>query len=322
MATKEPEKSIPKLDNKLTGQLNYAGWILTIEQYLTMHDIGDEYTYWDLVIGNCPIPEEHPKASSSTESSLSDKTPQPNKEYRRWIKANNFALLKMKKNMEADVAIQIENERLAKEAYSVLKSLYAGKTVTDLGAVIAQVIKMVFDDRKLTIDEHIREYEQKWSNLLATANAADKQKAFAEALVKLAKCDEAKAEFLLMTLPPFYMNTVENIKAKDYSYGDVVNRLRNSIHPKRGRNEGSKDNPIVLRTETLKDRFGRPIDTSKKCKHCQAKGWRGLGHTDSECRNKKKEEEDKKKANRAKTMDEYEGSDSSDSRTSRGQNIC
>ena len=56
MATKDVDKSIPKLDNRLSGQLNYAGWILTIEQYLSMHDIDDEYTYWDLVIGGCTKP--------------------------------------------------------------------------------------------------------------------------------------------------------------------------------------------------------------------------------------------------------------------------
>jgi hypothetical protein len=36
-------RTIPKLDNKLPGQENYAEWILSIEMFLTMYEI-DEYT--------------------------------------------------------------------------------------------------------------------------------------------------------------------------------------------------------------------------------------------------------------------------------------
>ena len=50
-------------------------------------------------------------------------------------------------------------------------------------------------------------------------------------------------------------------------------------------NTGTKKDPIILRTET-----GRPINTSKTCGYCiKVKGWRGIGHVESECRTKKRE---------------------------------
>jgi hypothetical protein len=41
---------------------------------------------------------------------------------------------------------------------------------------------------------------------------------FGEELQKFVKSDKAKAEFLLKSLPAFYANIVENVRAKDYGY--------------------------------------------------------------------------------------------------------
>jgi len=52
----------------------------------------------------------------------------------------------------------------------------------------------------------------------------------------LANCNQAKAEFLLRSLPPFYSITVENIQTKEYGYDNVVGKLKEYI-PNRWKNE-------------------------------------------------------------------------------------
>ena len=50
---------------------------------------------------------------------------------------------------------------------------------------------------------------------------------FGEALTLLSKSDQAKAEFLLLTLPSFYNNLVENLRMKEsYSYGDISRQIQ------------------------------------------------------------------------------------------------
>lgn len=58
---------------------------------------------------------------------------------------------------------------------------------------------------------------------------------------------------------------------------------------------GSKENPVILRTgQQLTDRFGKPLDMNKSCGYCQnVKKWRGIGHTEQECKTKQREKEAK-----------------------------
>jgi hypothetical protein len=53
------ERSIPKLEHKLSGQYNYAAWILSIEMCLIIHDVGKTgYTVWDIVTGKLQQPND------------------------------------------------------------------------------------------------------------------------------------------------------------------------------------------------------------------------------------------------------------------------
>jgi hypothetical protein len=76
-----------------------------------------------------------------------------------WTKANYFALLTMKKNCGEEPLTKFELARKAHDAYRALKSQYEGKTVPELGAVLANVIRTTHDDGQNTIDEHITENE-------------------------------------------------------------------------------------------------------------------------------------------------------------------
>jgi hypothetical protein len=128
---------------------------------------------------------------------------------------------------------------------------------------------------------------------------------FGRGLKEFSTSDKAKAEFL-KSLPFFYANTVENIRAKDHEYDDVARKLKEYIpqRQKGRKKEGTQENPIVLKTEAQKDRN----DNSKRCNYCiDTKGWKGIGHTESECSTKKQEEKKAVKKGKARENDPSNG---------------
>jgi len=148
------------------------------------------------------------------------------------------------------------------------------------------VIRMTFDDCKSTIQDHIAEYGRAWNSLVAITARLDltNDKGFGTALQYMAKDELVKVEFLLDSLPPYYSNTVENIKSKNVSYNDVVRKLiQYAPLRQKGRKQGeTKEDLVVLKTDK--------INTSKKCKYCiNVKGWKGIGHTEAECWTRKRE---------------------------------
>ena len=94
-------------------------------------------------------------------------------------------------------------------------------------------------------------------------------------------------------------------KDEDYGYDDVARKLREYVPARqkgswRKEADGSKEDPLVLKVENK--------DNGKRCQYCIAKGWKGLYHTESECRTKKRE---KARAKKAKAEEEEkEDSDS------------
>ena len=75
----------------------------------------------------------------------------------------------------------------------------------------------------------------------------------------------------------------------------MTKQLSASPHRHKGQQNGSKDNPVILRAgQQLTNRFGKPLDMSKSCGYCQkVKNWRGIGHTEQECKTKQREKEAK-----------------------------
>ena len=147
------------------------------------------------------------------------------------MQANYVALLTMRKNYDDYVQARIGSLTEAKEAYDELKTAFEGKTITEFYTLLSSILDIPYDDRKTTIDEHITKYERTWNTFVGIISRYDTtgDDGFGEALKLLAKSGKAKAEFLLRSLPSFYSNTVENIRAKDYTYDDVVRKLREFI---------------------------------------------------------------------------------------------
>jgi hypothetical protein len=196
-----------------------------------MHDSKTGYTSWDIVTGKLQLPSDKKEEEGTDKDEDEDDGEKDNKvtlditklSKNEWTKANYFALLTMKKNCDEEPLTKFELARKAYDAYRALKSHYDGKTVTDLGAVLANVIRTTYDDRQNTIDEHITEYEKKLGFMRSTLNSGEFPKhlnTFGRHLKGVSESDIAKAEFLLLTLPPYYNTLIGNLRTKEkYNYG-------------------------------------------------------------------------------------------------------
>jgi len=140
------------------------------------------------------------------------------------VTTNYFAGLTMRKNCEPGALSTISITKDAAQAYKNLKAQYEGKTVTDLGVLLAKYSQA----RNHTIEEHIEEFEKEWDLLKATLSTREfTKKALEAALRAISEDDDAKSEFLLMALPQFYNTLVENLRTNSsYTYGDIVRQLQ------------------------------------------------------------------------------------------------
>ena len=274
-----------------------------MEMALTMHPISGG-TIWDIVTGDI----SDPKGKSIASSTAGTSTTTTGLDETDWKVANYFAVLTMKENCEPAVSSKIGITKDAYQAYKNLKSHYEGKTVTDLGVLFASVVKLEYDDRSHTIEEHIEEFERKWDFMRATLSTGEfTNKVFGTSLKAISENDETKAEFLLLTLPKFYNTLVENLRTnQSYTYGDIVRQLILYVpgrqKGRRAREGESKENPVVLKTEAGRARDKG--DNGKRCDYCISKGWKGLNHTERECFTKKRETKKIKKTKQQESEEE------------------
>ena len=280
---------IPSLNVKLAGAANYPEWVTSIKLFFRITDINEQYDAWDLVTGEFIKPTRDGKI---------------------WQEANDFILPTILKNCEDNVRSRIGTYELAKDAFDELKKAYEGKTATEFDSLLDSITNIPYDDRKSSIDEHTTHYEGTWNRFVGVIGRADLTAAgddgFGAGLQKFAKSDRAKAEFLLKSLPAYYSNTVENIRAKDHGYDDVARKLREHVPARqkgsrRKENTGTQDDPVVLKVDTKVKK-----DNGKRCEYCIGKGWKGLNHTESKCYTKKRE---KAKAKAAKAEEEESDSE-------------
>ena len=119
------------------------------------------------------------------------------------------------------------------------------------------------------------------------------------------KCDSAKAQILLGTLPDYYKMVVNNIasQTENPTYHGVTVQLRDLItkNPKTAKNtESTLTNPTAFTIQSTK--------AEQTCDYCRKKkGWSGRGHIEAECRTKRREAQSNHQAHIAATEnnDEY-----------------
>ena len=285
---------IPTLSVKLAGPANYPEWATSIKLYFRITRANGRRV-WEIIEGIYErpvkqVPVKQVKGEKEAEASKATTISTLDMEVNNWDDANDLALLTIRENCEEDVRSRIGTFELAAEAYEELRKAFEGKTATQYFALLASINNYPFDDRSTSIEDHVTGFEKRWNTFTAIINRADinSEDYFGQALRFLAKSPIAKAEFLLQTLPTFYSNTVENIRSKDsYEYIDVVQKLKDYIPmcQKGRKSKGTQEDPVVLRTEVT--------DNGKRCGHCISKGWKGLNHTEDECRTKKREQKKK-----------------------------
>ena len=270
------ERPIPKL-NKLEGANDFQSWSNSIKKYLQMCEVEGRYRYsfWDTVTGD--LKEPTPADCLDLQMDLED-----------WTYADNHAYLTIRRNCEKEPHTLIRLCKTSHDAYKTLVLHYENKMISDLGIVLSNVTSCKYREED-SIHDHINTFETLWETLFATAHGPlkTKHKNFGKGLRLISSDDAAKTELLLATFPPKYHLTIQNLRTHDdFTYGDIVANLKFSIRkPTWVRtNTGTKKDPIILRTG------GPNIDTSKTCGYCiKVKGWRGIGHIESECRTKKRE---------------------------------
>ena len=265
-----------------------------------------DYSYWDLIQG-----EFTKYRPAMFNYGISE---------RLWNKATNFTMLVIRNTCEEGPHQLIRLCDTAAEAYNKLKIQYENKLVADLGVVLSGITKMEYKD-STPIESYINSFEEKWENMVVTAGGTLKEshREFGNLLLGLGRSEMAKKEFLLSTFPTHIMKygqLVQNLRTReDYTYADMVANIkqyapqlvwkRNEDKHKGETKSGSKENPVILRTgQQLTDRFGKPLDMNKTCWYCQnVKKWRGIGHTEQECKTKQREKEQKIQVKGVETLD-------------------
>ena len=295
-ATENQHKNIPKLKHKLAKASDFAGWTKALKMCLHEYDLHPDYdySYWDLIQG-----EFTKYRPAMFNFGISE---------RLWNKATNFTMLVIRNNCEEGPHQLILLCDTAAEAYDKLRTQYENKMVADLGVVLSGITKMEYKD-SIPIETYINSFEEKWENILVTANGTLKEshREFRNLLLGLGRNEMAKKEFLLLTFPTHIMKygqLVQNHRTReDYTYSDMVANIKQyapQLVRKKNENKvekqgGAKENPVILRTgQQLTYRFGKPLDMNKSCGYCQkVKKWRGIGHTEQECKTEQREKEQK-----------------------------
>ena len=278
------KRTIPKMGKKLDGQ-NFTAWAKSLKMLIFLYPVHCLYKYnvWHIICGDLLYNQEEFVDIQLDEDD--------------WFEANYFALLTMKRNCEDEPLGLIELCEYAFEAYEILQTHYENRMVSDLGVIISGVTKSSYF-KNITIEAHIQDFEQKWKKMATIGNVDEENQEFAEHIQGIGRLEGAKKEFLLMTFPTQFLRYAQlkqNLRPqRGYSYGDLVANLKIYVpqigwkkKSQQGAWIGSKTDPLVLRTETG---TRGSIDTSKICKYCiDVKGWRGIGHTERDCRTKKRE---------------------------------
>lgn len=280
MSVESKKISIPTVDVKLSDGSNYPRWAKAIRIYADLLDV------------------EHFYDSSNLQSSSDS-------EAKVWKKSNNLATALLEHNTEGAARDIVLDAASAAEAWTNLRSQYEGKDRTSLYALYSNINTTKFDDRSLTVDDHISDFNGRWSKLAATVGGETDLKTAAGVFCALTKCDEAKAIILLASFPEYYKLTISSIAAQkeNISFSHVTSQLRNLITTRkpggtRSENDSTKHysrlaSPTAFASTSR--RGGVPI-----CGYCKTKyNWSGRGHHESQCHRKFQDQKGKNEANSA-----------------------
>jgi len=286
MSTSREERiTIPDLKPKLSDGGNYPEWARKLKIHLSIHQL---------------LPLVDGTSQSPSTLAATTKTATIENDIRKWQRVNDLALTFMIQNSEGTAESIILMEDNAHTAWESLQG-----TTANLTALLHAVIKLQFNNCVSTIDEHINKFQIRWAQLASTVAGSTDTTKSAGTYAVVTKCDSAKAQILLGTLPNYYKMVVKNIalQTENPTYHDVTVQLRDLITKtlKTAKNtESTLTNPTAFTIQSTK--------AKQTCDYCRKKkGWSGRGHIEAECRTKRREAQSNHQAYIAATKnnDEY-----------------
>ena len=155
-----------------------------------------------------------------------------------------------------------------------------------------------------SIKDHIAAFELKWTTLASRteqSTGSDTNK-LAYALKPFFKSSEIKASLLLGSLPDSMSNIIENLQTKDnltyeLAYNHLMD-LRSASFPLPSSSSSETAYKGAQDRNRKSDSASGTESGTRSCSYCQKKG-----HLWSECRARKRREENKKDENKKKTTD-------------------
>ena len=273
---------IPQID-KLRGTTNFHTWRSMSITFLDIMGV------WDIVSGKTTKPAD-PGTSQTT-----------------WMRSSQRAKGFLLLNVDKGLMPLISSAPDATIAWNRLEEKFDRRTTTTLHSLMKTILTLRCSNKR-EIAPHIEQFDELWDRLLQRTNEAssattpDSSSSSASTsrssstetletlLLPLASSPIAKGAFFITSLPTSLDNVIDNLTTKDtVTYTDICNKLLD-LYP--STSQSSADNAAFFTTNNRKDtRKGKgdqPKD-GKLCGYCKSKGFKGIGHLESECRTKKRE---------------------------------
>jgi hypothetical protein len=268
---------------RLTGQSNYVLWAGAWRlAFKSVH-------WWEVIDGTTKKPTGEPtdpKEEKTPKNSLST-----------WIDVDDQSHAGIANTVEEHLLSSVIAASSAAAAWQTFKDRFdrdtANTTITQLQALLSLVLTNRDD-----LSSHLTEFHNRWMRLDMRC-AATKDNKLAKALHTVTQSDEAKAAFLLCSLPSSMENVIDNLQTKtNLTYSEVFGRLLDL-----GAGKSTDGDDKAYRS------FAGPNGNGKECTWCKSKKDTYQGHLYSECRKlkahqKKKKEKKEKEAATAKQTSE------------------
>ena len=285
---------IPQID-KLRGTANFHTWRSMSITFLDIMGV------WDVVNGKTTKP-----AGLSTQT--------------KWMQSSQRAKGFLLLNVDKGLMPLVSSAADATTAWKRLEEKFDRKTTTTLHSLMKTILTLRCSNKR-EIASHIEQFDELWDRLLqrtseattssttsstttttttasasstATASTSPPSSTITETLesllLPLASSPIAKGAFFITSLPTTLDNVIDNLTTKDtVTYTDICNKLLD-LYPTASQTQC--DNTAFLSTSGRQDRRKGRSDQArdgKICGYCKSKGFRGMGHLESECRTKKRE---------------------------------
>jgi hypothetical protein len=271
---------------RLTGQSNYVLWAGAWRlAFKSVH-------WWEVIDGTTKKPTGEPtdpKEEKTPKNSLST-----------WIDVDDQSHAGIANTVEEHLLSSVIAASSAAAAWQTFKDRFdrdtANTTITQLQALLSLVLTNRDD-----LSSYLTEFHNRWMRLDMRC-AATKDNKLAKALHTVTQSDEAKAAFLLCSLPSSMENVIDNLQTKtNLTYSEVFGRL---LDLGAGKSTDGDDKAY----RSFAGPTGSGNGNGKECTWCKSKKDTYQGHLYSECRklkaHQKKKKEKKEKEATAKQTSE------------------